>query len=204
MVEKIKEGQSFGIICAFLVSSCLLIVPAAHADTFDRNASGWINQTNVDINGNGSRIAIITSYGKGKFGASVSNSTTEVEGFQTQRLFCSFDPANNIVVVRLPLLARSTVTRFANGDLLFASLNLDPLLSSSLCIDTRNHTTVSEVHMVITGGTGNFAGATGTLMITTNGTQLHFEGGVSVHSGITEVTEGEIFLNYYDEDDNDD
>jgi hypothetical protein len=183
------------------VSACLVPASTANAESFKRTASGWINRTDVDPNGNESEISIITTYGKGKFGTSVSNSTTEVEGPQTPRLFCSFDPPN-IVVVRRPLLARSTVTRFSNGDLLFAEL--DPILSSSLCIDIRNRTTVSEVHMVITGGTGKFAGATGALLITTNGTQLHFEGNTSVHSGVTEVTEGEIFRNYYDHDDDDD
>ena len=196
MVEKIKKRQIVGVICALLVSSCLLLNPTAHAESFMRTASGWINPTNVDPNGNGSRISIITTYGKGKFGTSVSNSTTEVEQFDpTQPRFCSFSfPL--IIVVELPLLARSTVTRFANGDLLFATLDLDPSLSSRLCVDVLNHTTASEVHMVISGGTGKFAGATGTLLITTNGTQLHFEDDLNIHSGVTEITEGEIFFSH--------
>ncbi len=193
MVEKIKERRIIGVICTLLVSSCLLSAPTAHADSFKRTASGWINPTNVDPNGNGSPISIITTYGKGKFSTSVSNSTTEVAGFEFQ--FCSFSPPF-IIVVKLPLLARSTVTRFANGDLLFATLDLDPLLISQLCVDVMNGTTASEVHMVITGGTGKFAGATGTLLIKTNGTQLHFENDLNIHSGVTEITEGEIFLSH--------
>ena len=70
-----------GVICTLLVSGCLVLASTAHAESFKRTASGWINQTDVDPNGNGSRISIITTYGKGKFGTSVSNSTTEVEGF---------------------------------------------------------------------------------------------------------------------------
>jgi hypothetical protein len=130
VAEKVIKRQIVGVICTLLVSACLVPASTANAESFKRTASGWINRTDVDPNGNGSEISIITTYGRGKFGTSVSNSTTEVEGFQTQRLFCSFDPQNNIVVVRLPLLARSTVTRFSNGDLLFAEL--DPIVSCGL------------------------------------------------------------------------
>ncbi len=193
MVEKIKERRFIRVICALLVSSCLLLAPTAHADSFKRTASGWVNPTNVDPNDNGSRISIITTYGKGKFGTSVSNSTVEVERFDpTNLMFCSLSPN----ILKLPLLARSTVTRFANGDLLFATLDLDPFLDSNLCVDFANDTIASEVHMVVTGGTGKFAGATGTLLIKSNATQLHFEGGLNIHSGITEITEGEIFLSH--------
>jgi len=200
MIEKIKERQIVGIICTFLVSSCLVLVSTAHADSFKRTASGWINPVVADINGELSRISVITTHGTGKFGQSISNSMTELGIFAGE--FCSFAPPE-VVVIRLPLVARTNVTRFANGDLLFATLDLDPFLNSSLCIDIRNRTTVSEVHMVITGGTGKFAGAAGTLSITTNGTQLLFKDDVILQSGLTEITEGEVFLNYYDDEEDD-
>jgi len=203
MLVKIRKRTILSVICTLVLSASLLSAGAAQADPFERTASGWINPTNVDVNGNGRTISVITTYGKGAFGTSVSNSTTEVNDPDPTQRFCS-PPSPTNVVIRLPLLARSTVTRFHNGDLLFATLDLDPLVSSALCVDISNQTTLSEVHMVITGGTGKFAGATGTLLITTNGTQLHFEDGLNVHSGITEFTEGEIFLNHYDDDDNDD
>ena len=58
--------------------------------------------------------------------------------------------------------------------------------------------------MIITGGTGKFAGATGTLIITTSGTQLPFKDDAMLQSGLTEITEGDVFLNHYDDDDDTD
>ena len=201
MIEKIKERQIAGVICTLLVSSCLVLASTAQADSFKRKASGWINPVVADINGELSRVSVITTHGNGKFGESVSNSMTELGAFTGE--FCSFAPPE-IIVIRLPLVARTNVTRFANGDLLFSTLDLDPILNSSLCIDIKNRTTVSEVHMVIAGGTGKFAGATGTLIITTSGTQLPFKDDAFLQSGLTEITEGDVFLNHYDDDDDTD
>ena len=195
MVEVLKERQVVFIICAIIVSSCLLLASTAMAEPFERTASGWLNRTDFDVDANGSPLSIVNLSGKGTFGKSTSNDVSETGPFAFE--FCDFFP-QDVVVVRIPIIARSTIIRFSNGDLLYASLATDGP-PSSLCVDTNSESNTSEVHLVITGGTGKFAGATGTLLVTASSTTVLREAGFPVHVAITRVTEGEIVL--VDEDD---
>jgi hypothetical protein len=83
--------------------------------------------------------------------------------------------------------------RFANGDLLFATLATDGA-QSSLCVDVNSPKNESEVHLVITGGTGKFAGATGTLLMKVESTVVLREADFPVHVAITQETTGDISL----------
>lgn len=197
MVEKLKERQIVGVICALIVSVSLISGAAAQAEPFKRTASGWLNRTEFDVNGNGRPLSLLNTIGKGTFGKSVSNEVSETGPFAGE--FCAFFPPD-VVIVRVPIIARSNIIRFANGDLLHASLATGGP-RSSLCVDVNSSTNTGEVHLVITGGTGKFAGATGTLLITASSTTVLREAGFPVHVAITRVTEGEIFLVDNDDDD---
>jgi len=51
-----------------------------------------------------------------------------------------------------------------------------------------------EIHLVISGGTGKFDGATGELLVTGNSTPVLTEAGLPVHIAVTQVTKGEVNL----------
>jgi hypothetical protein len=172
-------------MCASLLSA-----GAAQAETFKRTASGWLNQTEVDIDGNGVRLNSLTAFGKGTFGQSASNDVGETGPFAGE--FCEFFPPD-IVVIRLPIISRSSIIRFANGDLLYATLATGGL-PSSLCLDVRNGTRTVKIHMVVSGGTGKFDGATGELLVTGNSTPVLTEAGLPAHVAVTQTTEGEVYL----------
>jgi hypothetical protein len=81
--------------------------------------------------------------------------------------------------------------RFANGDLLFATLATDGA-QSSLCVDVNSPKNESEVHLVITGGTGKFAGATGTLLMKVESTVVLREADFPVHVATATPTATQI------------
>ncbi len=195
MVDKIRKQQIIGTICTLIVSSCLLSAPMAQAGPFQRTASGWLNSTDVDVDVNGNTLAVLNTFGTGTFGKSASNQVTELGAFNME--FCVFDPMNDIFIIRLPILARSSIIRFESGDLLFSVMEpFDPTSINFLCFDVNSGAGTAEIPMVITGGTGKFAGATGTLLISQNSTVVLEEDEFPVHIAITEVIDGEIFLSH--------
>ena len=190
MRATIRRPVILGAIRTFFVCASLLSAGVVQAESFERTASGWLNQTEVDMNGNGIPINSLTVFGKGTFGKSASNDVGETGPFAGD--FCEFFPPD-IVVIRLPIISRSSIIRFASGDLLFATLATDGL-PSSLCIDVRNGTRTVEIHMVISGGTGKFDGATGELLVTGNSTPVLTEAGLPVHIAVTQNTNCEVHL----------
>ena len=192
MVDKIKKRQIIGAICTLIVSSCLLSAPTAQAEPFKQTASGWLNRTDVDVDDNGHTLSYLDAFGRGTFGKSKSRHVGEVGDFDFE--FCALSPPS-IVIIRLPILARSSIIRFESGEMLFAVL--DPSAPpSSLCFDVNSRTSTSETPMVITGGTGKFSGATGTLLISQKSTAVLEEAGLPVHIAVTQVIEGEIFRSH--------
>jgi hypothetical protein len=174
------------ITSVFLASGFLLSALAAEAEPFKRKASGWLNALDVGD----TPFSIVTSIGEGTFGKSTSNTMTQTgEWFGS---FCVLDPANDVIIVELPILINSTVFRFANGDLLYTALT--PLPPSRLCVDTWRPALTAEIYLDITGGTGKFEGATGSLFLRRNAKALIQQGDKWVHAGGTETIEGEIFL----------
>jgi hypothetical protein len=190
MLAKTRKHTFLGTICTLLMSVSLLLSGAAQAEPFKRTASGWLNPTEVDINGNGIPLNSLTAFGKGTFGKSASNDVGETGSFAGE--FCEFFPPD-VVIIRLPITSRSSIIRFANGDLLYATLATDGP-QSSLCINVRNGTRTTEIHMAITGGTGKFTNASGTLLTKGNSVPVFREAGLPAHIAVTGVTEGEIFL----------
>lgn len=190
MIKKTQERPATGVIGKLLMLSCLLFAVTAQAEHFKRTASGWLNQTEVDANGNGIPLNSLTAFGKGTFGQSASNDVGETGSFTGE--FCEFFPPD-VVIIRLPIISRSSIIRFANGDLLYATLATDGP-GSSTCIDVRNGTRTVEIHMLISGGTGKFEGATGRFLVTGKSTPVLTEAGFPVHVAVTSVTEGEVYL----------
>ena len=165
----------------------------AQADPFQRTASVWLNRTDVDVDGNGNTLSVLNTFGTGTFGKSASNQVVELGGFTGD--FCVFDPINDIFIIGLPILARSSIIRFKSGDLLFSVMEpFDPTSINFLCFDFISRTGTAEIPMVITGGTGKFAGATGTLLVSQNSTTVLEEADLPVHIAITQVIEGDIVL----------
>ena len=194
MVDKIKNRQIIGTICTLIVSSCLLSAPMAQADHFQRTASGWLNGTDVDVDDNGNTLSVLNTFGTGTFGKSASNQVVELGDFDFD--FCAFD-FPTIIIIRLPILARSSIIRFESGDLLFSVMEpFDPTSINFLCFDVNSGAGTAEIPMVITGGTGKFAGATGTLLVRQNSTVVLEEDEFPVHIAITEVIDGEIFRSH--------
>ena len=191
MLARNQKRMILGVMCALVMSASLLSATAAQAKPFKRTASGWLIRTDVDIDDNGLTLSSITTFGKGTFGQSQSNEVSEV-GVFVPGDFCSFNPGVEIIL-RLPIVSRSSIIRYRNGDLLFANLATDGP-PSSLCVDVNSPDNTSEVHMVITGGTGKFAGATGTLLMKVTSTRVLQEANFPVHVAITQVTTGEVVL----------
>ena len=190
MLAKIERTITLGVICTLVLSGSLLSATAAHAKPFKQTTSGWLNRTEVDVDDNGSPLTLLTTFGKGTFGQSANNEVSETGPFAGD--FCAFS-FPDVIIVRLPIIARSRIMRFANGDLLYATLATDGP-ASSLCVDVNSPMNTSEVHLVITGGTGKFDGAMGTLLLKASSTTVLREADFPVHVAITQVIEGEIFL----------
>ena len=189
MVDKIKNRQIIGAICTLIVSSCLLSAPMAQADPFQRTASGWRNRTDVDLDMDGNTLTVLDTSGVGTFGKSTSNQVSETGDFTGET--CTVSP----LTFRFQILTRSSIIRFENGDLLFSVLDTSDSSINFLCFEVSSRTSTGETHMVITGGTGKFAGATGTLLISQNGTVVLPQVSVpAIHVAVTQVTTGDIFL----------
>ena len=62
MLAKIENRGILGVICT-LVMLVSLLSAAAQAEPFKRTASGWLNRTEVDVNGNGSPLSLLTTFG---------------------------------------------------------------------------------------------------------------------------------------------
>ena len=191
MVDKIKNRQIIGAICTLIVSSCLLSAPMAQADPFQRTASGWRNRTDVDLDMDGNTLTVLDTSGVGTFGKSTSNQVSETGAFTGT---CASSSSSNLIL-RFLILSRSSIIRFESGDLLFSVLDTSDPPINFLCFEPSSRTSTGETHMVITGGTGKFAGATGTLLISQNSAIVLPQVSVpAIHVAVTQVTTGDIVL----------
>jgi hypothetical protein len=203
MLDRAKTRIIGTLTCTLFIAGLLLAATAAQAKPFKQKTSGWINRTSFDADDNGNPLSLLTTIGRGTFGKSSNNEVSETGPFAGQ--FCEFDPAAGIVIVEIPVLSRSRIMRFANGDMLFANLATDGPISR-LCVDTNSDMNTSEVHLVITGGTGKFEGASGRLLLKARSTTVLREAGFPVHIAVTQFIEGDVHLvgGHHDHDDHDD
>jgi len=172
--------------------AALLFATTANAGHFKQSSSGWVVNTAVDANGNGRTQSINTTFGKGTFGETANNTTSETQ-FVSVGPSCGALPAE-VFAAKLQFTSSNVVMRFENGDLLFAALDTsDP--PSLLCVGLSQPGNSSEVNLVITGGTGKFEGATGWLNTKSRATPLPSASDESGQRGISRVTTGEIFHN---------
>lgn len=179
--------RATGVLVLFVGTS--LIGATAQAEPFQRTFSGWGVATEIDTNGDGDRAGSTTYGSSGTFGQATSNDQTEFLPEPTG--FCSLDP----LIVEFQYAALTSVTRFQNGDLLLAGLDLDPENPSTLCFNPLDGTFTATLNIVFLGGTGRFEGAMGSATATAGGVGLAGEVGVRVtHSAFSGTTEGEIFL----------
>ena len=177
--------QQLLLIVIFLVFS--MFAAAAQADDYHQSGSGWsLASDAADSNGDGEGGGTSQVQMNGTYGNSTGSARSDLlpwDGFS----FCDFDPDSGIPSgVLLKYETRSSVARFANGDLLYTVL--DPAADSTLCfnfVDSRTGT--FEIFSLVVGGTGRFESATGELVSTGKSTAIQ-----SGHSGIEFEINGEI------------
>jgi hypothetical protein len=137
----------------------------------------------------GNTLTVLDTSGVGTFGKSTSNQVSETGDFTG--VTCTLSP----LTFRFQILSRSSIIRFESGDLLFSVLDTSDPPINFLCFEPSSRTSTGETHMVITGGTGKFAGATGTLLISQNSAIVLPQVSVpAIHVAVTQVTTGDIVL----------
>lgn len=179
----------------------LSIGQTAVADSYVLSASGWDAATAVDRNEDGQAVWRTTAFGKGKFGKSVTHTTRESEfvGFGTG---CGGLPAD-VFALKLRTLAHSVVTRYENGDLLFAALDTNAS-ENFVCIGLSSLGNWYGGRMIVIGGTGRFDGATGWYNMSAMLTPLPEQTGEFSQNGAQLELNGEVFLTRNDRSDDGD
>lgn len=134
-----------------LTLAATLGATAAQARILSETVSGNFVDTAIDTNGDGVAAAHFVGEAKGSGGASYQG-LHEVQFTPTG--LCDPGQVEGIIV------AYSIVRRFSNGDLLFSKL-----VDGSFCFDPATGKANVAVSAEIIGGTGRFAGATGSYEI---------------------------------------
>ncbi len=189
------------IAVATAVSTFLLGSLVAQADTQSYRAtqSGWSvpsEEQNVDAAVPDGVGFVNTAKGTSNLGGILVNWVSDLaewDGFT----FCDFDPVTGEpIAVELVYLKSTVVSRLENGDLLTSQLDTAP--TSTLCFNFLDSSITFEVHQIVTGGTGRFDGATGSLVGTGSTQGLERQGYFQVE------TRGQINLVGDDDEDSDD
>ena len=161
---------SMGSILAVLTAMMILAYPiSARAEVLDSHShwSGSLSITGSDIvddtgDGTGSKASVSDLTERGTLGIAavrvVSEISTNPTGYFTANCQAPY-------FVEFGFVAHSSVTRYAStGDLLSTLMD-----SGYLCLDPYSGGFVFSVDVNIVGGTGQFAGATGTANATGGG-----------------------------------
>ena len=173
-----------------LLTACLTIATTLYAQsTLAQNFwgaySGSSMLTAVDVNDDGISAYETSLNGSGRFGPSVIHTVSETT---------DVDGACGPTAVSLSYTTWSTIQRYIGGDLLYYAL--DETTPSSLCFDYVSGEFDFDIHAIITGGTGRFAGASGAIVLDGRGNQLLTDSfGNGVHSSVDGTFKGNISLN---------
>ena len=133
-----------------LLASLLVNGSAADAGRMSEDVSGSFTDTAIDTSGGGNAANLISGItSSGRTGA-------HYEGIWEIELLGPSDACDGLI--EGAVVAYSIVRRYPNGDLLYSQLDAaDP---GSTCFDPAGVADLT-INAVVTGGTGQFAGATG-------------------------------------------
>jgi hypothetical protein len=170
-------GTVMGLALAFAT-------PFVAAEPFQATFSGWSVAATMDVNADAISGFSTTVSGVGRFGRFQAHTVSET------------GPVTGIcgpTAVTLEFTVWSNIQRFADGDLLYYSL--DESQASKVCFDYVSGALSNEIHALISGGTGRFKNATGRVVLNATGDQtLADTAGNGVHSSVSGTVEGEILL----------
>lgn len=144
-----KLSLAFACVLCILLTASTSGMPPERISTF----SGWTLE-GIDTDGDLVRGRHFHSAGRGPLGSFTSGGFSELD--VPDGVFCGTDK------VSIPYKTSSSVVRYdRDGSLLFSKL-----MSGAVCVDPLdNFSFTFVIEREITGGTGRFAGATGTLSI---------------------------------------
>jgi hypothetical protein len=162
---------------AVVMAGALMIVGSAAADPLTYRYSGWSVGSDVDANEDGFTASVLTSKGFSTWGPITANGL--IEGTPTG-WFCD----NDSNFIEFTALHGTVVFQTNKGDQFYARLT-----DGTSCFDQTTSTTTYTQNWEITGGTGRFEGATGSVINTGTITGLGFG-----HNAFGGSTEGEIVL----------
>jgi hypothetical protein len=165
--------QSFKLAILF---ACMGVAASASADgshalQYREEWSGsYVPSADADVDGDMQGGAIGTTVGDGTAGRTSMTAWNDVAQWDGET-FCDFDADGNPVAVPVYYVSIDTVSRVANGDLLYGRLASSP--PSPLCFNFNDSTFTFEVYLDVVGGTGQFEDATGQLHFIGGGRELH-------------------------------
>lgn len=174
-------------LCLLVVASVLVAAPAGAAK-FTVNYSGATSGTEMDIDDDGVPGVLATGSGKGKGAAKGGNPVTSHAVFDAAPAAttnCAADELEN------QLTASTNVLQDSKGNQLYLLLD-----SGYLCVDGTFTTFTMKIKETVIGGTGKFAGASGTATTTCSGVFLEIDfitgGGRPAHGAYDCKTKGKI------------
>ena len=141
--------------------------------------------TDADFNGDMQGSGEGQSFGTGKLGTFVAHSQADREPWDGST-YCDFDETGAPIAIQEEYIGFVSVVSYQNGEDQWFD-ELDTSQPSTLCFNFVDGTFTFEVHTIITGGSGQFEGATG--FATTSGSGSVLRSGFSQSTG---TTTGEI------------
>ncbi len=152
--------------------------------------NGTVVDTAIDLNGDGFLANVIDAQAKGSFGARSLDIFTEFA------LAGICDEKPNVLYVSM--WYSKPVTTFANGDLLWGSVT-----NGWMCMDITTGDFTGEAEGLYEGGTGRFAGATGSFVAPFSGKSLTISE-LGINFGpVAGRLEGTVVLDNDDDSDDD-
>lgn len=191
----LSNRKPTGTLAVLLGVLGLCASTALHADhgqlgePISTAVSGWGVPMNVDVNEDGLTAGSTTTHGFGRVGF---GSLGPWQAHTVSELSEVVDVCGPTAVV-LEYRIVSIIQRLARGDLVY--YELDPEYTSSICFDYESGEVVSnEVYLLVAGGTGEYAGASGHAKLEATGRQLLADAlGNTVHSSLTGKLRGRLY-----------
>jgi hypothetical protein len=163
-VKGFNKSVGMWIVCSVVVVALAPLAEARQVQVYGQSDETYI-PTQVDTDGDTRQLATyFISQGTGTFGRVSGTGLTELAPWDNST-FCG--PTD----VQLKYASLSGVSRIElTGDKYFTKL-----VDGTLCYDYVDHTYTYSFTTSVTGGTGIFAGATGTLTGTGSGVTLQLD-----------------------------
>ena len=137
----------------------------AESIKYRANSSGWAvpsQEQDVDMDPDQSGN-LSNSKGESNLGSILSNTAGDIAPWDNVTV-CDRDEDGNAIAIEQIYLKSTGVTVFENGDIL--ATEIDSSLPSTLCVYFNRGVNKFTIYRNVTGGTGRFKGATGSITIT--------------------------------------